>query len=292
MSRAKKGAASAAPSPRLQQELAEADQWEAEAFAAIEAVQDLADAEALLGRVKTVEQAMRINKIAGDRETRWRALRLRAERRYGELLGPVEQQAWAGPGKRVATGDAFSTGQRDVRRYARQVAAVPGEQFEEYLDGNAEPSRTGLLRKFGPKKEQREPSQNKRRKPSESGQRRHALHAEKRNGRRPGDLWLMQIRVAEAVGVLETFDLEDLDWDEETEDLVQYVYDDLARLSRWTEHSLDVTVAHMDELGRQRKIQALRARADDPSSTRWERENAARLANRLEAKRNAKQLVS
>lgn len=291
MSRAKKGAASAAPSLREQTELAEADQWEADALEAIEKVQDPDEAERLLAKVKTFEQAMRLNKAAADRERRWRALSLRALRRYGELLGPAEKQPWTGTGQRVYHTHTLSNSERDTRRWARRIADVPAERFEEYLDGNAEPSRTSLLRKSGPKKEPQQPSQGKRRKPTESGQRRHALHAERRNGRKPGDLWLMQVRVAEAVGVLETFDLEGLDWDEEVEDLVQYVYDDLARLDRWTEHALDVTVAHMDELGRQRKITMLRARADDPSSTPWERENAARLAAKLEEKRNAKQLA-
>jgi hypothetical protein len=48
----------------------------------------------------------------------------------------------------------------------------------------------------------------------------------------------------------------------------------------------------MDDLGRQRKIQVLRARADDPSSTQSERETAARLADGLVRKRNAKRLAS
>lgn len=152
-SRGKPGAASAAPALiREQQELAEADQWEADALDAIEAVQDPDEAESLLRKVTTVAQAMRLNKISGDREWRWRVLRLRAERRYGELLGPAEEQPRTAPGKRVTPSHVLEDAERKVRHRARQVAAVPAERFEEYVGNSEEPSHRGLLRNTGRKR--------------------------------------------------------------------------------------------------------------------------------------------
>jgi hypothetical protein len=129
----------------------------------------------------------------------------------------------------------------------------------------------------------------KRRKPSESGRRLRELHAEKRNGR-SDSLWDLQKAIALAVSELEFFDLPILDWSEETETLILEIFDDLGRHARWNDEALAVVITHMDDLGRQRKIQKLRIRADDPSSTQAERETAARLADRLIRKRNAKQV--
>lgn len=153
MSSAVKGAATAAPTltrrPSKGDELALADQWEADALDAIERVQDVTEAEVLLGRVATVDQAMRLNKISGDRERRWRGLRLKAERRYGELLGPKR------PGKRtdkepVTSGNRSGAG-RAAQHKARQIAPdqIPDEVFDEYVATDPKPTREGLKRKAG-----------------------------------------------------------------------------------------------------------------------------------------------
>lgn len=125
---------------------------------------------------------------------------------------------------------------------------------------------------------------NRARQPKESGKRLRQLHAQKRAGRTT-ELWYMQKAIMEMVGVLEGFELPDLDWNEETEDLVNEIYDDLHRNGRWNDAALDAVAAHMDELGRQRKIRMLRDRMNDPSSTPSERMTAARLAEKLERKR-------
>jgi len=71
-------------------------------------------------------------------ERRWRGIRLRAERRYGELLGPKR------PGKR--TSDRLSEVEHKSRERARKVAAVPAEKFEDYL--SSEPEASGRASRF------------------------------------------------------------------------------------------------------------------------------------------------
>ena len=130
-----------------------ADQWEAEALDAIENVQDPAEAERLLGRVTLATEAMRIAKLGEDRERRWKALWLKAERRYGELLPPKQ------PGKRTdkATSGSLPGVDPDQAKRARKVAAVPDDVFNDYVANDPKPSREGLLRKAtDPKKRPRE----------------------------------------------------------------------------------------------------------------------------------------
>ena len=91
MSNGNQGAATAAPAVTGGDELARADQWEADALDAIDRVTDPADAERLLAEVATTADAMRRLGKAGDRE---RPLggrcKLRAEARCGELLAHRE----------------------------------------------------------------------------------------------------------------------------------------------------------------------------------------------------------
>src|SRR6516165_10639019 len=84
------GAASAAPIPAIPEgaTLAEIDRAEEFVFAAIDGVQTPDEAEQLLRQVTAAEQAIRLARIGAEREQRWGGFRLRAERRYGELLGP------------------------------------------------------------------------------------------------------------------------------------------------------------------------------------------------------------
>lgn len=123
----------------------------------------------------------------------------------------------------------------------------------------------------------------------ESGKRLRELHGQRRAGR-TGGIWELQKAIAQAVSVLEFFDLPNLEWDEETEVVVAEIIDDLARHARWNEEAVDVAAGHMGDLGRRRKIQLLWTRAQDPSSTPYEREAAASLAARLERRRDTRQI--
>jgi hypothetical protein len=118
----------------------------------------------------------------------------------------------------------------------------------------------------------------------ESGKRLRQLHSQKRNGRPLNDLWYLQKAVAEHVGVLEGFDLPELDWSEEAQDLILEIHDDLMRAAVWTDSSQEAVVAQMSDLSRLRTLQKLRIRADDPSSAPSERRMAARAADKLKQK--------
>ena len=125
-------------------ELAEADQWEADAFAAIEQVQDPGEAESLLRKVATVAEAMRLSEVAGDRERRWMALKLKAEHRWGVLLGEAEH---GGNRKSDQVSDANLKGaERVARNQARKVAKVPVEKLDAYVAKEQKPTRAGLLK--------------------------------------------------------------------------------------------------------------------------------------------------
>lgn len=150
------GAASAAPVVIPEgATLAQIERMEREAFDAIENVQDPDEAEALLRQVTIAEQAVRIAKVSAEREQRWSGLKLRAERKYGELLGPKQ------PGKRtdrqpVSAADRSSSGaDREAQSQARKVAAVPQEDFDAYISEATKPTRAGLLRDKQPASKRR-----------------------------------------------------------------------------------------------------------------------------------------
>jgi hypothetical protein len=123
---------------------AQADQWESEALRAIDQVSDPDVAEDLLHRIKLAEQAVALRKLGREYEQRWGRVRLLAERRYGELLGPAEH----GGDRRsdqVGVSD-LKRAEKDARHEARKVAAIPEPTFNEYVDNAESPSRAGLLR--------------------------------------------------------------------------------------------------------------------------------------------------
>jgi hypothetical protein len=124
------------------------------------------------------------------------------------------------------------------------------------------------------------------------GRRLRQLHAEKRAGGKQTNVWELQIAVSQANQLLERFELVELEWDEHGDiaERLQWIYDDVAMMVSFGEAALNVITAHMDDLGRQRKLQALAIRAQDASSTSAEREAAARLHARLQNRRNAKRL--
>jgi len=118
------------------------------------------------------------------------------------------------------------------------------------------------------------------------GKRLRNLHAEKRAGGEQTDVWKLQIAISQANQLLERFEIVGLKWDEhgDVAERLQWIYDDVATMVRFGEQALDVITATMDDLGLQRKLDALRIRMEDQSSTPFERENAAVLAKRIEQK--------
>jgi hypothetical protein len=136
------------PATRTDATLAELDQWEADALAAIEAVDTPEAAEELLARVKVVDQARRLADRGAEREQRWGRVRLMAERRYGELLGPAEH---GGDRKSESTRTSQVDRDYDAEHRARAVAAVPEPEFREYVETEPQPTRAGLLRHAGEK---------------------------------------------------------------------------------------------------------------------------------------------
>lgn len=125
---------------------AEADQWEADALAAIGGVATPEEAESLLARVKLAAQAVRLAELGREREQRWGRVRLLAEKRYGELLGPAEH---GGDRKSESTRSLQVERDYDAEHRARQVAAVPEPVFAEYIQEAEQPTRAGLLREAG-----------------------------------------------------------------------------------------------------------------------------------------------
>jgi len=125
-----------------------ADQWEADALAAIESVATPEAAEAVLARIKLAAQAIKLAELGADYEKRWGRIRLLGERRYGELLGPAKV---GGPniegGVVTASNDGpVSSAERKAQHDARQVASVPEDDFNEYVETAERPTRAGVLR--------------------------------------------------------------------------------------------------------------------------------------------------
>jgi phage N-6-adenine-methyltransferase len=137
---------SALPVRREGMTLVEADQLEADALDALDAVDTPEAAEALLGRIKLADQAIRLSKLGADREQRWGRIRLLGERLYGELLGPAEHG-----GDRRSGSTSTPQVERDYsgEHRAREVASVPEPVFKEYVETAEQPTRSGLLREAG-----------------------------------------------------------------------------------------------------------------------------------------------
>ena len=132
-----------------------ANRLEIAALDEIASVQDPDIAIRLLENARVVERVVRVKKLGEDRVRRWSAVVLRAERRYGELLGPAQpggdgsnQHKKSNPSREGVA----SKIEENARRQARKVATVPEEQFEDYVSTNTSPSRAGLLRGQQPKR--------------------------------------------------------------------------------------------------------------------------------------------
>lgn len=104
------------------------------------------DAERIWRYVGAVEHAARLARQTSDVQLRVGRLRLRAERRWGELLGPAEHGGF----REQVSGAHLTDRDRTARRVARQVAAVPGDVFEDFLKRVTDPEalrRAALLRR-------------------------------------------------------------------------------------------------------------------------------------------------
>jgi hypothetical protein len=155
------GAATAAPAglPAVNDtsDLAEVDRWLLDATASIPLITDVASALEALARVQMIEHAVQIQKLGEERERAWAGVKLRAERRYGELLPPPQQ------GKRTDKGPSPARGRLDkaasrAKEKARKVHDdVPEEVFEEYVKDDPKPTRAGLHRAAAKAKPQSPP---------------------------------------------------------------------------------------------------------------------------------------
>ena len=269
-----------------------ADQWETEAMAAIEEVQDPAEAERLLGLIKVAEHAIRISKLGRDREHRWGRIRLLGERRYGELLPP--KSVGGRPQKEtVSATDGFSSSaDREARNQARKVAAVPEEKFKNYVQNDPKPSRAGLLRSVEPKKSEsmkRERPSDPRRRASWNGKSNPKRQAELLERKRSGEAYTttlrLQLRISELCGALESLPLKDLNLGEAELALVADIHDDLIALGEWHDRALSAVQAWMVDEHVREKIRKLR---DVTGREPAEAETYRKLADRLERKLDAR----
>lgn len=111
------------------------------------------EADELWRKVATVEEAARRARLADATVAAYARFRLRAKRRWGELLGPAEVGAPRGnrnaAENNVAPPDVESKTARDSRHRARKLAAIPEQTFEAALQGDAEqmPSEAAVLRR-------------------------------------------------------------------------------------------------------------------------------------------------
>lgn len=118
--------------------------------AALAAVDSPDDADELWRRIQAVEEAARLARLAETTVAAFARLRLRAKRRWGELLPPVASKAEAGAkGGSSDTPSPLAPADRKQAERARKLAAVPEETFEAALaDGTAEkaPSEAAILK--------------------------------------------------------------------------------------------------------------------------------------------------
>ena len=140
----KEGNMAISPARVTATDLAELDAMENDALNAIESVTEPNEAERLLAKVRAVQEAQRLARVGADYEKRWGVVRLKAERKYGELLGPAKT---GGVRETHVSGSHVMTdAERQAARVARKVAKVPDEVFDGYLENAEEPTRAELLR--------------------------------------------------------------------------------------------------------------------------------------------------
>lgn len=112
------------------------------AIDAIDRVDTVEDADVLLRQITAYQAAVKLARIGAEHEREWATVRFRAERKMGELLGAAENH---GPAT-VNASHGSTDAERQQRRLARKLAAVPEDTFAKYLETAEEPTRAGLLR--------------------------------------------------------------------------------------------------------------------------------------------------
>jgi hypothetical protein len=315
------GAASAALSITIPEDatLAQIDRAEQMAYDAIVNVDDPDAAETLLKQVTLADHAARLMEVGAEREQRWRGLRLRAERRYGELLGPAKR------GNPNVTRSHIDATTRKNSERARKVASVSGDVFENYLADTEKPTREGLFAtatspptrpraKVGSPADAAERLRGRvkflrtlraqrrhwtqqdmddidyvldhppKRRAKYSGKRLRELGPKWRNG---NDLAGLQYRMMQLTSILESVDV--TSYDLADADDVSDFHDDLVQLQIWMDRSIGIASSRLDDVALERKIRKLR---DGTGRTEAERRTAAMLAEKLERRRRERHLVS
>lgn len=122
------------------------------ALDAIQSVKTPDEAEVLLARVKIAAEAARVMHLGKELSREWRNIEIKAERKWGELLGKADRSTSMAGNKNSAV-DSVSephtvatAAERTAVKEARKLAAVPEEVFEEYVETAVAPSKAGLLR--------------------------------------------------------------------------------------------------------------------------------------------------
>lgn len=121
-----------------------------EAEKALAAVENPEDADELWRKIRAVEEAARLARVAEATVAAIARVRLRAKRRWGELLGPAEP-APPPPGG-VTDGHAMPDADRKQVERARKLAAIPRETFDAAVEGDdpeKAPSEASVLRHAG-----------------------------------------------------------------------------------------------------------------------------------------------
>jgi hypothetical protein len=255
-----------------------ADAWEDNALSAIDDVETPEAGEDLLARVRLAADAMRLAKLGEERERRWGALRLKAERRYGELLPPKQ------PGKRtdmepVRAAHRSTPAERTAQKEARKVAAVPAERFDGYVNSATKPSRAGLLASKPRKRGKRQPNWDGK---TNAGRERELKRQRRGNY---SDLLQLQMRLNQICRTLEGTRVDDYDLDAATHELVDALYDDLVTTAEWIDRAISAIQARVGEAQVREKIAKLR---NTSGRSPAEAEAALRLADVLERKLQAR----
>jgi len=128
-------------------EIATVAESEALAVAALDEVERVStpeEADRLLRMITAYQAAVRLAQIGREHEQRWAGVRLRAERKMGELLGPAEKGGDRRSSDSVSHG--LAPADRKAHERVRRIAAIHEKAFTEYLENADEPTRAGLLR--------------------------------------------------------------------------------------------------------------------------------------------------
>lgn len=143
------------PAPRTTEEIqaAESHAFALSALDAIHAVKTPEEAEHLLARVKVAAEAARVMHLGKALSREWRGVEIKAERRWGELLGEAEPGRPSGGIVTDSNDLPRAPAERKAAHEARKLAAVPAELVEEYVEKTEAPTKAGLLRKAEAKRD-------------------------------------------------------------------------------------------------------------------------------------------